>query len=95
MVVELEMKKSDSDCGEERLTEVRQSRNSQKGGEGRLEEDRRRDGSTRRRRTNLEKESRQRKVGHVPTRAGAWNSGRRRRVACGDMWMTIFRQGFL
>ena len=61
------MKKSDSNRGEERLTEVRRSRNCQKGGEGRLGEDRRRDGSTRRRRTSLEMESRHRKVGHAPT----------------------------
>ena len=52
MPVELEMKKSDPNSGEERLTEVRLSRNCQKGGEGRLGEDRRRDGSARRRRTS-------------------------------------------
>ena len=44
MTVELEMKKSDPNCGEERLTEVRRSRNCQKGTEGRLGEDCRREG---------------------------------------------------
>ena len=81
--MELEMKKSDPNRGEERPIEVRRSRNCQKGGEGRLEEDRRRDGSTRRRRTNLEMESQHRKVGHAPTCAGVWNSGCRRRATRG------------
>ena len=71
MAVELEMKKSDSNRGEERLTKVWRSRNCQKGGEGRLGEDRRRDGSARWCRTSLETESRHRKVGHSPTLAGA------------------------
>ena len=66
MAVELVMKKSDPNRGEERLTEVRQSRNFQKSGEERLGEDHRRDGSTRRRRTSLEMESRHRKVGQRP-----------------------------
>ena len=91
MVVELEMKKSGSNRGEEQLTEVRQSRNCQKGGEGRLEEDLRRDGSTRRRWTSLETEARHRKVGHAPTCAGTRNSGYRRRAACGNAWMTVFQ----
>ena len=61
---------------------------------GGLEEDRRRDGSARRRRTSLEMESRHRKVGQVPTRPGAWNVGRRRRVARGDARMAVFQGGF-
>ena len=81
--VELEMKKGDSNRGEERLTEVGQSRNCQKGGEGRLGEDRRRDGSARRRWMSLETETRHRKVGHEPTHTDAWNSGCRRRAGCG------------
>ena len=80
-VVELEMKKSDPNRGEERLMEVRRSRNYH--GEGRLGEDRRRDGSARWRHTSLEMESRHRKVDHAPTRADAWNLGRRRREARG------------
>ena len=40
-------------------------------------------------------ESWHRKVGHAPTRTGAWNSGRRRRAAHGDAWMTVFWRGFL
>ena len=62
------MKKSDPNRGEERLMEVRRSRNCQKGGEGRLGEDRQRDGSTRRCQTSLEMESLHRKVGHTPAR---------------------------
>ena len=73
--MELEMKKSDPNRVEERLTEVQRSRNFQKGGEGRLGEDRRRDGTARRRRTRLEMKSWHRKVGHAPICVGAWNSG--------------------
>ena len=76
------MKKSDPNRGEERLTEVRRSRNCQKGGEGRLEEDCRRDGSTRWRRTSLEMESHHRKVGHAPA-CGT--------QAAGEEWRVVVR----
>ena len=57
--------------GRRRLTKVPRHRNCQKSGEGKLGEDRWRDGSARQHRTSLEMESRRRKVGHTPTRAGA------------------------
>ena len=43
---------------------------------GRLEEDHRRNGLARQRRMSLGMKSRHQKVGHAPTRAGAWKASR-------------------
>ena len=39
--------------------------------------------------------SRHQKVGHTPTRAGAWKASHRRRTARGSPWRAVFRRGFL
>ena len=72
--------------GRRRLKEDLRRLKCQKNGEVGFREDWWRLRSARRRQTSLLVEAQHQKVGHPPSRADVWDSGRRRKAACGSVF---------